>query len=738
MIGSNTRLVTWLTGALGLLALVGPASATVVCVNSADALHRELLGAAANGEDDEIHLVRGVYGGNFVYTSAEAKGLAVLGGYAEGCLGRSLDPANTILDGQQTGRVLALLAPDVAAEFTLEGLTLLNGKTRAAPDGHGGGLLAQAGTEGRVTLRHSQLLNNVGADGGGAYVRAGSISLTANHIHDNAAREGEYGGGGVSLVGSAELSHNRIQANTASLCGGGILILASNAVLSENHIEDNASPRGGGLCVYNHYSATTLDHNLIEHNAASEGGGVALYGTEPGAALLVANQFLDNRAVSRGGGVLLWGSHHDATVIDNRFVENSAPEGGALYGWLADAVTTLANNSLVAQASPADGGLSLHLAGAATATNAQLDTQPLASHPPLATEGSDRSGGSGDDATSIAPEAEIASPPPAPPTPEAEIVSSPPALPVPGAEVVSSPPAPPAPQAEIVIPLPALPTPEAGIISPPPALPVPGTEVVSPPPAPPAPETEIINPPPAQPAPVAEIHSQPSPNPPASEPENTSPPTAPPVPEAEIISPSPAPPEPLVTVQPPPPHGLGSMAQTTDSLAPSPLAGEGWGEGAEGLQPLLVFSDDFEKPDFTGRWVQDVQNDWFVSTQRAKEGSRAAEIDGPTTDGQLTSIAISPQEATTATITFDWFIESSLDSGEYLAFDVSIDGGGTWTEMARLSGDTRATPAENRWHAVRIGLTGLAPKDQLRLRFRGSLSAGDEDANLDNLSVTVQ
>ncbi|HSO80469.1 MAG TPA: protein-glutamate O-methyltransferase CheR [Chromatiaceae bacterium] len=38
-----------------------------------------------------------------------------------------------------------------------------------------------------------------------------------------------------------------------------------------------------------------------------------------------------------------------------------------------------------------------------------------------------------------------------------------------------------------------------------------------------------------------------------------------------------------VTLRPPPPHGLGSMAQTTDFLAPSPLVGEGWGEGAERL-----------------------------------------------------------------------------------------------------------------------------------------------------------
>ena len=41
---------------------------------------------------------------------------------------------------------------------------------------------------------------------------------------------------------------------------------------------------------------------------------------------------------------------------------------------------------------------------------------------------------------------------------------------------------------------------------------------------------------------------------------------------------------PDVTVQTPRLHGLGSIAQTTDSLAPSPLAGEGWGEGSERLR----------------------------------------------------------------------------------------------------------------------------------------------------------
>ena len=46
-----------------------------------------------------------------------------------------------------------------------------------------------------------------------------------------------------------------------------------------------------------------------------------------------------------------------------------------------------------------------------------------------------------------------------------------------------------------------------------------------------------------------------------------------------------------VSLRIPVPQGLGFVAQSIDYPAPSPLAGEGWGEGATGLppQPLTVF-----------------------------------------------------------------------------------------------------------------------------------------------------
>lgn len=155
-------------------------------------------------------------------------------------------------------------------------------------------------------------------------------------------------------------------------------------------------------------------------------------------------------------------------------------------------------------------------------------------------------------------------------------------------------------------------------------------------------------------------------------------------------------------------------------------------------KPVVVLSDSFESAHFTDRWIQDSQKDWSISTKRATSGTRSALVHGPARDAQLTSIEINPQGASDASIQFDWHIESRLNSGEYLAFDVSINGGTTWTEMARLSGSRGFSPTENRWHNAHFGLTGMVATDKLRLRFRGTLSAADGDANIDNVSVTVQ
>ncbi len=144
--------------------------------------------------------------------------------------------------------------------------------------------------------------------------------------------------------------------------------------------------------------------------------------------------------------------------------------------------------------------------------------------------------------------------------------------------------------------------------------------------------------------------------------------------------------------------------------------------------PKTVFSESFENG--LGDWTQDSQNDWFGSSQRAADGNRSAEVDGRATDATLVSPEIALNGHGDATVGFSWYIESGLDSGEYLGFDVSTDGGQTWMEKARLKGNV---DRERTWHDVRIDLPGV---DRLMLRFRGKMSGSAEDANIDNVFVT--
>ncbi|MHC4255531.1 MAG: family 43 glycosylhydrolase [Planctomycetota bacterium] len=97
-----------------------------------------------------------------------------------------------------------------------------------------------------------------------------------------------------------------------------------------------------------------------------------------------------------------------------------------------------------------------------------------------------------------------------------------------------------------------------------------------------------------------------------------------------------------------------------------------------------VFVDHFESAtDWSNNWT--AYGAWQRVTARSYDGSYSAEIDGRVTDSALVSAAIDVTGKTDATVTFAWYIEKSLDSGEYLRFDV--DTGSGWVQMASLDGN---------------------------------------------------
>ncbi|MCS7466570.1 hypothetical protein NZK35_07935 [Stieleria sp. ICT_E10.1] len=91
------------------------------------------------------------------------------------------------------------------------------------------------------------------------------------------------------------------------------------------------------------------------------------------------------------------------------------------------------------------------------------------------------------------------------------------------------------------------------------------------------------------------------------------------------------------------------------------------------------------------------------STQRATDGNVSAEVDGRASDSTLTMS--SPVDLTSydsAESSFDWLIESRFDSGEYLAMDISSNGGSSWqTNVLRLNGNLSQ---ENTWYNETVDL----------------------------------
>jgi len=144
----------------------------------------------------------------------------------------------------------------------------------------------------------------------------------------------------------------------------------------------------------------------------------------------------------------------------------------------------------------------------------------------------------------------------------------------------------------------------------------------------------------------------------------------------------------------------------------------------------VVFSDDFETGNFGSNWTS--TGAWRVVTARKYEGSYSAEIDGSVTDSALVSEDIDVSDCSTATIDFAWYIEGGLDSGEYLAFEVSSDGGG-WTEIARLDGNV---DPENMWIPETF-LIDVSGTSTLNIRFLGTMSSSNEDAYVDAVQVAV-
>ncbi len=145
----------------------------------------------------------------------------------------------------------------------------------------------------------------------------------------------------------------------------------------------------------------------------------------------------------------------------------------------------------------------------------------------------------------------------------------------------------------------------------------------------------------------------------------------------------------------------------------------------------VLFSDSFENGEWNGLWLEDSQDDWYTSTQRAILGSYSAEVVGRAADATLTvanPIDLTPYGS--VVLTFDWFLEKTYWDDEYLAVD--LYDGSSWAEVARLDWNV---DAENVWHQPIVQIPTDHLVENFQFRFRANLQRKTEGANLDNVQL---
>jgi hypothetical protein len=201
------------------------------CVSSATELQAALTAAETNSLDDVIKLVQGTYYGNFVFESSEGHSITLKGGYNGGCVGRLLEPANTILDATSLASVLHLYNTNGGDVF-VEGCTVRHGEGTSY--GAGMDILSylSSGPSGMVTITNNIIAENEAEWGGGLYVTCGSDSGTA---------------------GDVIVTNNFIAGNKASQCGGAVTIesyssgTAGMVTFTNNTVTANDAESDGGV-----------------------------------------------------------------------------------------------------------------------------------------------------------------------------------------------------------------------------------------------------------------------------------------------------------------------------------------------------------------------------------------------------------------------------------------------------------------------------------------------------------
>ena len=295
----------------------------------------EALTNANNG--DKIWVAGGGYSLDASLVMKE--GVAIYGGFAPTLTGTGgsveechIAAHETILDGQNTVRVIENNRNGLTTAAILDGFTITGGNT--AENGAGGGMYNyQSSPEVRnCTFRGNQAHGR----GGGMYTYDASPVVTNCTFRNN--QVAFWGGGGMYNDGASPVVTNcTFSDNQAYWYGGGMYNDQSSPEVTNCIFRDNIAEQSSGGGMYNSYSTSPLVTNCTfrGNTAAGSGGGMFNEHSSPE----VTNcTFLINTAAEMGGG--MYNEHSSPVVMNCTFRNNSAKYGGGMGG-MADSASPL-------------------------------------------------------------------------------------------------------------------------------------------------------------------------------------------------------------------------------------------------------------------------------------------------------------------------------------------------------------------------------------------------------------
>ncbi len=281
------------------LSFASQSIAATFCVGTSTDLQTALTTAESNSEDDLIHVQQGTYNGNFVYSSSENFTVTMEGGYINSCTESVTDPANTVIDGQDNGTVLAVDSVyGYDADkilFNVNGLTIQNG----------------GGTN---------------SEGGGIKLFDSSASISNCIFFNNHTQNW---GGGIELYASsyANITDSIFLENSSDNRGGGISVtFDGDADIADCQFKGNHSYSGGGIALGNDSFSAITNCEFINNTSAGSGGAID---NDYGFHDISSCTFFGNSAYSVGGAI----SNISASgpIVNCIFADNIADYGGAIW-----------------------------------------------------------------------------------------------------------------------------------------------------------------------------------------------------------------------------------------------------------------------------------------------------------------------------------------------------------------------------------------------------------------------